>query len=660
METAARTTRFSRWVDRIAMVVPELGIGAVGWPLVLGAGLAASLRLVQVERARHARVLPSPATAVPFLLFTLGTALVALAIAKGFAMRGDSRPLRARYRDGLNRLSFLGAVPLVLVVREPLEIQRGWSVLLVSGVAGLLVAHTVYQFDTDEGRRSFRLAKPLAGALLFAVTAAYTILVVRLAFINHVSMNTGRSDLGYYMSVFRKSSQGVPLGCSLCGGGTHTTGHFDPILVPLSLFYLVYPFAETMLVLQAVWLASGAIPVYRLTRSRVGHRGAALALATAYLAYPALHGVNLFDFHSIALCVTPFLWFLVFIDEKRPRAALLTLGVLLLVREDVAIATSLVGISCLFAKDGTERRIGWATLAVSVTYFLVAKIVFMGHADPLNQPASGRGGYALFYEEMIPSGRSTRALVETVIGDPLFTLSRVLSEGKVDYVAILLAPLLGLPLLARGRVQLLYGFAVTLLATQHLYSVHAQYSSTLVPVMFGLATAALARIRGAGRLPLGASGPRTARALSLGVLVSSLLVSYKFGGLVENETFIAGFRPLSREGTMRPLPGGNVAWIEAFARSLPRGASVAANSRIVPHLGPVSDVYMIEERARAEYVIANMQNPEIARIIKADVDKGFLQEYLVKEPLRIYKTKYPKGAAGRAGGAAAEPDQAGP
>ncbi|HEX7671750.1 MAG TPA: DUF2079 domain-containing protein, partial [Polyangiaceae bacterium] len=284
-------------------------------------------------------------------------------------------------------------------------------------------------------------------------------------------------------------------------------------------------------------------------------------------------------------------------------------------------------------------RMGLSTILLSVGYFLVAKLVFMGHADPLNATAGGKG-YSQFYEELIPAGRSTGALLGTLIGDPLFALSRILTEGKLDYVALLFAPLLFLPLLARGRIQLAYGFAVTLLATQHLYSVHAQYSSTLVPVLFGLAAAALGRIRHAPSLPVRVSGARLAKGLSFGVLISTLLCSWKFGGLIPNESFIAGFRPLVREAS--PELRAFDAWLRQRALAFPKGTKVAANSRIIPHLGPVHGLYMIEDRRNADYVVVNMKNREIARLILADEALGYLVQVDTNANLRIYRTKYPQ------------------
>jgi len=602
------------------------------WSAAIGAALAITVALARSEAVTVHHI---AALVVTLAVIVFGVAGF-VAFARGRS--GASCSLSELQRDTLNRVSLLSIAPVCLAMATPIESRNCWVVLCAAALSGAVAAHWAYQWASERPGSSGRAARLSAAAVLVGITIGYTAITIHLAIQNHLAMNTGRSDLGYYLSIFRKSSEGQPLGCSLCGGDSHLTGHFDPILVALSPLFLIYPWAETLLVLQAVWLASGSVPVYLLARERIGHRGAALAFAAAYLLYPALHGVNLFDFHSIALCIPPLVWLLYFIETRRFRAAYLIFALALLVREDVSLATALTGVACIFSKVKERIRVGWILVVASLAYFIVAKVFFMGHGDPLNA-SQGHGGYAHFYAELIPAGHSTAALVATLIADPVFSLTRILTEGKVVYVAQLLVPLLGLPLFARGRIQLAYGFAVTLLATERLYSVHAQYSSTLIPFMFGLAIAAIGRLRG---LPAdtGISGERLARAASFGVLVSSLLCSWKFGALVPNDSFIAGFRPLVRRASAESVAFDQ--WMRNVARSFPRGSGVAANTRILPHLGPVSNIYMIEDRRRADYVIANLKNPEVAREVLRDEAAGLLVPIEQNAPYRVYRTKYPK------------------
>ncbi len=646
----AALSRFATW---LSTVLGALGIGAFVWPMAIGMGIGVGGLELFVPAFLHGMIKRRATLEFtrPSLLSTMVAAAVVAAIAALLAIRarrrGDRRSTPEIYNSNLRRGAFLAALPLVVSLAEPLEATHSWLVLTFAAVTAILVTYSAYHWSRelpDESPRSrFRFMAP---TVVGVAIASYIVVVTSIAFINHLAFNTGRSDLGYYMSIFRQSSQGVPLGCSLCGNGSHLTGHFDPILVLLSPLYLLYPFAETLLLLQTVWLALGAVPVYLVTVHHVRRSSAGVALAIAYLAFPALHGVNLFDFHSLSLCVPLFIWVLYFLDSGKIRAYYLTLPLLLLVREDISIAMCLVGAGALFSKEPARVRVGLVTVAASVAYFLVAKGVFMGHIDPLNSTGTSRG-YAGAYGDLIPAGKSTAGLIATVFGDPMYALTRILTEEKLDYVAKLCVPLLALPFLARDRLLLSYGAALTLLGSvPFLYSTHFQYSSMLIPFLFVLAAGALGRIRTGDVSFPRVSGARLSRVLPLGILVSTLLCSWKFGGIVPNGSFTGGFRPLVRTVS----PGGLAmdAWLRKFARSLPKGAKVAANSRILTHLGPVTSVLMIDDRARADYVVAGMANHAVARELRPEIRAGRLIQLDSFDDVKIFRAHYPKAPAAAA------------
>jgi uncharacterized membrane protein len=66
------------------------------------------------------------------------------------------------------------------------------------------------------------------------------------------------------------------------------------VLLPV---YWFAPMPETLLILQAFVLSLAAFPIYLLARNFAGGRTVGLAFAAAYLVYPAVHYVNLYEFH---------------------------------------------------------------------------------------------------------------------------------------------------------------------------------------------------------------------------------------------------------------------------------------------------------------------------------------------------------------------------
>jgi uncharacterized membrane protein len=556
--------------------------------------------------------------------------------------RGDTRAIGEILTLWCRRFAFLAVLPLGVALGAPVEHRYAGLVLTFAVIIGVVTAFSAYHWMSERPRSETPAWQArLSGAVLGAMVAAYALGFSHLTIANHRSFNTGRADLGIYVSIFRHSSRGHFLGCSLCGDGVHYTGgHFDPILVLLSPLYLLYPFAETLLVLQSVWLALGAIPVYLLGRLHLGHRGASLALAAAYLLYPALHGVNGFDFHSLALGIPLILWLVYFLEGGRARAYTVVLILLLLVREDMPLALAGVGVYAVFSRLPHGPRFGWVTLIVATVSFLLIKGVVMGRPDPLNT-VGGASGYSHYFTGLAPPGTSTRGLIGTLLSDPVFVLSTVLVPVKMTYVAQLLAPLLLIPVLGHGKVMLSYGAALTMLATRaHVASIHFHYSATLVPFLFVLTISGLARIRELGGATFARKG---VPALALGIFVTTLLCSWKFGALVPNRSFRGGFRSLERQ--VLPSNAERAAWLRELSRELPKEARVAANSHLVTHLGSTLYTFMLPRRFDADYVVLGPLGSR-HRALQAEIEKeihaGYLEPFKQADRVRVFRTKYPK------------------
>ena len=93
--------------------------------------------------------------------------------------------------------------------------------------------------------------------------------------------------------------------------------HFDPILAAFAPLWWIWPSPEMLLVVQAIAVALGALPVFWLARKHLGSERAGLGFALVYLLYPATEWLTLNEFHPVALAC-PFLLFAFwYLDEDR-------------------------------------------------------------------------------------------------------------------------------------------------------------------------------------------------------------------------------------------------------------------------------------------------------------------------------------------------------
>ena len=434
---------------------------------------------------------------------------------------------------------------------------------------------------------------------VFGLWAAYAWVFANLAINTHHGFHMRLIDLGIYDNVFFQSSHGRPLGCSFLRGGTHVTAHFDPILVILSPLYRLWPRAEFLLTLQAVWCGAGVIAAYLIGRHQLNSRVWGLVWAVVYAVHPALHGANLYEFHSLTLLFTPLLFALYFLLSGKLRLYFVMLAVLLIVREDVSLVLCFVGLYALISGEPGYKRAGWITILVSLVYLVVAKTVFMSAPGLLNQ-GPGAYGYHYYYKDMIPNGLAEIDFFTTLLTNPAFVVALVAREAKIHYLLVIFAPLLFLPAWAgRARVMLLYGFIFILLASRTaVYSTHFQYSAVLLPVAIALAPLGLRLLREARPKDTGLT------TVIMGcVLVASLLVSWKHGAVLENSSFRGGFRPIVRTWT-EPLQERYDSFLELVSVIEP-DASVSATDRVGAHVSNRAEVHRLDQNIDTDYLLVD-------------------------------------------------------
>ncbi len=154
---------------------------------------------------------------------------------------------------------------------------------------------------------------------------------------------------------------------------TFAGDHFQPILVPISLLYLIHSGPKTLLVLQSIVLGLGALPVFWLARERLRGNLGGLVLAVAYLLLPTTGWAGLTDYRSLSLATTALL-FAYYCLQRRSYLPFAVFAVLALAsREDAAPIVALMGLYALIGQK--ERRVGLGTVVVSLGWFLLTTLL---------------------------------------------------------------------------------------------------------------------------------------------------------------------------------------------------------------------------------------------------------------------------------------------
>jgi uncharacterized membrane protein len=315
---------------------------------------------------------------------------------------------------------------------------------------------------------------------------------------------------------------------------------------------------------ETVWMALGALPLFLLARDRLESGWLAVVVAGCFLLYPALEWINWWHFHPDALIITPLLvaWWLA--TRRRWGWFAVAVAVALACKEDAALAVLMLGL--VLAVLG-QRRAGLVTAAAGAGWFLVATKVVI--------PAAG-GGAGPFYQELFPGfGDSLGEIVWNLVAHPSRLLGLATLPDRLTYFWQIMAPVAFLPLAAPLVLLISVPQTVINVASGHAltHDIHYHYSAIVLTGVF------LATVEGMAWI---GRGPGTRRALVAVLLATSLAANVAWSPSPLGRQYDDGIwaRAEPRHATVR-----------AALRLVPAGAGVSASYNLIPHLTHRTDAY---------------------------------------------------------------------
>jgi uncharacterized membrane protein len=343
-------------------------------------------------------------------------------------------------------------------------------------------------------------------------------------------------------------------------------GHY--LFLPI---YALIPRPETLLVIQAALIGAGSLPLFLFARRHLSEWTAAV-IALAYLAYYPMHGSTFSEFQNVpiaALFVFGVVWAA---DAKRWVWMGVLTAIALLMREDIPVGLSIIGVFLL--ASGHRPTAGLVLAAVSTSYFLLLRFYVMEEA--------GDWWFPTMYKELWADGeRGFRSVIKTLLTNPLFVIQKLSVEKKLIYLMHLLTPLAFLPLRRWYLwLSLIPGVLLTLLVTN--YDPPTQFSFHYVmhwaPYLFMASVLSLVAI---GKSP--DLGPLRQKAALFAFCGASAVLSFNYGAFACREnSFKGGFHKV--EFTYSEAEAARYARLMDLIKDIPKDDTVAATEKVGPHL----------------------------------------------------------------------------
>jgi uncharacterized membrane protein len=220
-------------------------------------------------------------------------------------------------------------------------------------------------------------------------------------------------------------------------GGIHLLElHWSFIVYPLAPLARVGDPAQLLVVVQAVALGLGVVPLWRLARHVCRLRvGAATVVLAAYALHPVTWRLGVADFQPESLAVPGLIALLYAASARRWAWYWLAVALVLACRADLGLAVA--GFGFVLLGDG-ERRAGLWSIGIGSFWSLSLLLV----VQPLMGDAEFAGGQYATY------GGSLAEVTSTMVRNPGMVLGDLAAEENLGLIVAVLAPVIFLPLLA--------------------------------------------------------------------------------------------------------------------------------------------------------------------------------------------------------------------
>ena len=426
-----------------------------------------------------------------------------------------------------------------------------------------------------------RLVEPTVVGVVTALVAAYW---ATSSILIHRAFHSNGWDLGLLHQVLWNSARGRLFDYSF-RDISYAGDHWQPFLLTLAPLEWLQGGPEGLLIVQAIFLAAAAIPLYAGARAVEVGRGGAAALAGAYLlGLGAARSVS-FDFHIEAFA--PLFAFTALWGLARGRRVVFVAAVLVILtlKEDGALLTLALSWIGWF---GFKERLSAATAGVATIYMFLATSVIIPYfrgAD-LN-PFAERYGYLGDSPAGVLGGMATR---------PDLVLSQLARPEAALAIAIVLASVVLLPLLVPRLLPPLAMVTLLPLLSKGPAQGSLELHYLLVPATVAMAVAIIAAGDLARRGPSALAGPLSA---AIQRIWPFLLL-----GVPALLWMLGSPLPPSFAADLDRFDVDHHASVaQKFIREIPAGAIVSAQSPFVPHLSERRKLYQFPRVLDAEFVL---------------------------------------------------------
>jgi len=400
--------------------------------------------------------------------------------------------------------------------------------------------------------------------------------------------------------------------------------HADIILALLAPIYLIWDNVRMLLIVQSIFLALGAIPVYLLTRSVTKSKVVAVAMSAVYLLNPGMQLTNIYDFHGIALAIPFLLFAFYFAYIKSWKWYWIFIFLSLLTKENVSLTVVILGILLFFIFR--ERKIGIVSIIIGLLWFIAMVVIVMPHFT--------LAGNLWALEGLGEAGNDSLLTIFRKNLNPIsFAETFLISKETLDYYILLLRqfaflPIIGIPWFILALPEIVIN------VLRGTTSIVFHYDSGVIPGMVIATIFALSYVKRLFlRFKITKKYAQAGLYLATAMLfLYALRVNYHYSPLPTTPScscYIYNVTPEDRE-------------FEKALQAIPRDASITASLEIRPHVSHREFAFNLPSATQsAEYIALITQNRMVSNYNPKEYENVLIPQLMdsIKHKL-IFKSEH--------------------
>lgn len=421
------------------------------------------------------------------------------------------------------------------------------------------------RIEAEENR--FHLPSRTGYTIVIAAALFLFLYICTITISRYCLSRSSTFDMGIFIQMFHTMKENFTMytSCERNEWMSHSSVHTSLFFYLLLPFYCLFPYAQTLLILQAGAVLLGFLPLLLLCRHFQLSPRCTMVFCLIYGLSPATTGGCFYDFHENVFLI-PLLLFLFYFYEKKYLLRMLMLALLVCsVKEDAALFVLVFGCYVLIGRRDVKYAlpllgIGSIWMSLAFTYLSI----------------HGQGLMTNHYSNLVcDADKGLLGILQTLVTNPAYLLTQMFTEDKLEFAITMFLPLTILPFYTRkySRLLLLIPFLFINLLPSYTYQHSVFYQYVFGPYMF-LLYMSLLNLRELKKKPK--------HALLLLCLCFSF---YAFTSQIGARRYY--FQDYRNNSAQR-------AAVQEMLSQIPDNASVSASTFFVPQLAQRKTIYMVD------------------------------------------------------------------